>query len=66
MSRKHSARIFWWADDKLMLSGVYTYYLWQTYGIPLEVTKDLCGEYGVTINMLGWEYAKEKHKRESK
>ncbi len=47
-----------------MLSGAVAFKLYDTYGFPLEVTKELCEEAGVSVDEDGYEVAlKEAQER---
>jgi alanyl-tRNA synthetase len=45
--------------------GVLAYHLWATYGLPLEVTKDICKENGLEVDEEWYYKAKEGHKKKS-
>lgn len=43
------------------ISGEVTFDLYSTYGFPLELTQDIAKEQGKSVDMEGFEKAKEKH-----
>ena len=43
------------------VSGDKAFYLHSTHGIPIEITNDLAQEQGLTVDMVAFENAKEKH-----
>jgi len=47
------------------LSGKTAFRLYETYGFPIEVTRELALERGLTVNMVEYEAAREKHVKES-
>ena len=44
-------------DATKVLGGAVAFKLYDTYGFPLEVTKELCGEAGVEVDEEGYEVA---------
>jgi len=48
-----------------VLSGKTAFKLYETYGFPIELTKELASERGMTINMDEYEHAKQKHTQAS-
>lgn len=50
--RKHNQNV---------LSGRLAFKLYDTYGLPLEITKDLAEENGLKVDEKGFEQAYEKH-----
>ena len=51
--------------DERVLPGEVAFDLKSTHGLPLEVTRDICVERGVTINEAGFHAAEERHRREN-
>ncbi|MGD2078003.1 MAG: alanine--tRNA ligase, partial [Chloroflexota bacterium] len=53
------------ADMQLMgkreISGEVAFDLYATYGLPLEITRDVTGERGFTVDEVGFENAKREH-----
>lgn len=52
--------------DAKMLSGRLAFKLYDTYGFPLEMTKDLAKENGLTVDEDGFHQAFEKHQEMSR
>ncbi|MCL2851009.1 MAG: alanine--tRNA ligase [Firmicutes bacterium] len=44
-----------------VFSGKTAFRLYETYGFPIELTKELCEEKGLSINMEEFTIAKQKH-----
>jgi alanyl-tRNA synthetase len=53
-------------EGQTMLSGELTFRLYDTYGFPLEMTKDLAKENGLTVDVEGYEKAFEGHQAKSR
>jgi alanyl-tRNA synthetase len=53
-------------DGKLVVSGAYVCELWTTYGLPMEITRDLARENGYEIDEVGFYAALEEHRQRSK
>ena len=49
-----------------VMSGRVAFRLYDTYGFPVEFTKEICGEQGITIDRKGFDKAFKKHKEVSK
>jgi alanyl-tRNA synthetase len=47
------------------LSGKEAFDLYQTYGLPLEVTEELAGEQGISIDREEYDKAKSQHEADS-
>ncbi len=43
-----------------VLPGEQAFDLWQTYGFPLDLTQELAAESGVTVDLAGYEAARER------
>lgn len=43
-----------------VLPGEQAFDLWQTYGFPLDLTQELAAESGVTVDLEGYEAARER------
>jgi len=48
------------------VAGRLAFKLYDTYGFPVELTKDLAAEHGMTVDMKGYNEAFEKHRVLSK
>jgi alanyl-tRNA synthetase len=46
--------------DGDVLDGAVAFDLWQTYGFPLDLTQEMAGERGVTVDAAGYEAARER------
>jgi len=53
-------------ENKLILSGEEAFKLYDTYGFPIELTKELLQEDGFTVNELEFEQAMEMQKEKSR
>jgi alanyl-tRNA synthetase len=51
--------------DKV-IPGRVAFKLYDTYGFPLEITEELAGEHGLTVDRDGFQKAFEKHQELSK
>ena len=51
--------------DKV-IPGRVAFKLYDTYGFPLEITEELAGEHGLTVDREGFQKAFEKHQELSK
>jgi len=52
--------------DQSTLSGRLAFKLYDTYGFPLEMTKELADEVGIEVDEEGFEKAFEKHQEKSR
>ncbi len=52
--------------NQTVLSGRVAFRLYDTCGFPLEFTKEICGEQGITVDDDGFEKAFAKHREVSK
>lgn len=48
-----------------VLPGDKAFYLYSSYGLPLEVIRDVCGERGWEIDEQGFYEAMEQHRKAS-
>ncbi len=48
------------------IPGRLAFKLYDTYGFPLEITEELAGEHGLTVDSDGFEAAFRKHREKSK
>ncbi len=46
--------------------GQVAYWLWSTYGLPLEITKDICREHGFDVDEKGYLAARDIHRKKSR
>ncbi|MBN2441222.1 MAG: alanine--tRNA ligase [Spirochaetales bacterium] len=53
-------------NPKKIIPGRVAFRLYDTYGFPLEITEELAGEHGLTIDREGFEEAFRKHQELSK
>ncbi len=49
-----------------ILSGTDAFYLYETYGFPVELTEEMLVEQGITVDMEGFNTASEEHRRLAK
>ncbi len=52
--------------DKRIIPGRLAFKLYDTYGFPLEITEELAGEHGFSVDKDGFEEAFKKHQEKSK
>ncbi|MGE5027212.1 MAG: alanine--tRNA ligase, partial [Betaproteobacteria bacterium] len=52
--------------DKSMLSGELAFKLHDTYGFPLDLTQDVCREYGVIVDVAGFDAAMARQQEQSR
>ncbi|GAB9472997.1 Alanine-trna ligase [Globisporangium polare] len=57
-------KVFSSANGK-MIPGVDAFRLYDTYGIPLDITQVLAEERGITVDAVGFEACLEDHKRKA-
>ncbi|HVW66563.1 MAG TPA: alanine--tRNA ligase [Candidatus Peribacteraceae bacterium] len=48
------------------IDGMTAFHLYDTYGFPLELTKELAQEQGLTVDEAGFQSAFEKHQEKSR
>ncbi len=53
-------------ENKLMLSGDDAFKLYDTYGFPVDLTRIMAEERGLTVDLLGFERAMEEAKERSR
>ncbi|ACL30757.1 alanine--tRNA ligase [Buchnera aphidicola] len=51
--------------DNNILSGKTAFYLYDTFGFPIDLTSDVCREKNIKIDYNSYELAKEKQKEQS-
>lgn len=49
-----------------VLSGADAFYLYETYGFPVELTEEMFVEQGLSVDMQGYEVAASEHRRLAK
>jgi alanyl-tRNA synthetase len=54
------------ANHSDVLSGEEAFTLYDTYGFPLELTKDIASERGLTVDLSGFEQAKAEQQQRSR
>jgi alanyl-tRNA synthetase len=54
------------ADGKNTLPGPAAFRLYETYGFPLELTQELAGQRGVTVDECGFQAAFAEHQAQSR
>jgi alanyl-tRNA synthetase len=54
------------AEGETQMSGEDAFDLFQTHGLPLEITRDLLGERGLTVNEAGFAGALARHRERSR
>lgn len=54
------------SDNKKIISGKDCFLLFQSYGFPIEITKELAEERGIKIDKNGYEKEYEKHQKLSR
>jgi alanyl-tRNA synthetase len=53
-------------NDKHMISGDDAFKLYDTHGFPLELTQEVAGEHGFTVDVPGFEKAMERQQERSR
>ncbi|MCL2130314.1 MAG: alanine--tRNA ligase, partial [Treponema sp.] len=53
-------------DSKKIMSGRLAFKLYDTYGFPIELTEELAGENGITVNREEFDEAFKKHQELSR
>jgi alanyl-tRNA synthetase len=53
-------------NPQKVIPGRVAFRLYDTYGFPVEITEELAGEHGLTVDRKGFEEAFEKHQALSK
>ncbi|MFZ2489834.1 MAG: alanine--tRNA ligase [Anaerolineae bacterium] len=54
------------ADGSTVLPGDQAFRLWDTYGFPLDLTRDIATENGLAIDMPGYRAALEEQRRRAR
>ncbi|MDP3003919.1 MAG: alanine--tRNA ligase-related protein [Candidatus Azambacteria bacterium] len=54
------------AKGEKIISGKDAFYLYESYGFPMELTRELAKEKGFNIDESGWETALKKHQEISR
>ena len=62
---KELEKTFFSKKDKI-ISGNDAFYLYESYGFPMELTRELSEEKGFIIDESGWEIALKKHQEISR
>lgn len=52
--------------NQTQIGGRMAFKLYDTYGFPIEITKELAGEYGFSVDVEGFEEAFAKHQEVSR
>ncbi len=52
--------------EKKVISGRKAFFLYETYGFPLELTAEMADERGFTVDVEGFNQAYEKHQAQSR
>lgn len=52
-----------WKNAKKEIKGEEAFLLYQSYGFPIELTKEIAKEKGFSVDMKGFEKETEKHKK---
>lgn len=53
-------------SDQKVLAGDVAFQLYETYGFPVELTRELAGEEGVQVDLEGYRRREEQHREASK
>lgn len=54
------------ADKQTEMDGHSAFDLYQTHGLPLEITRDILREHGMTVDEAGFREAQDEHRDKSK
>jgi alanyl-tRNA synthetase len=54
------------ASDRRVLPGDVAFQLYETYGFPVELTRELAGEEGVEVDLEGYRRSEQRHREVSK
>ncbi|HRN19093.1 MAG TPA: alanine--tRNA ligase-related protein, partial [Trueperaceae bacterium] len=46
--------------DGAVLPGAVAFDLWQTYGFPLDLTREMAAERGLEVDAAGYEAARQR------
>ncbi|KAJ0405014.1 hypothetical protein ATCC90586_001747 [Pythium insidiosum] len=63
--KKAMDRAFVAAHDRRVISGADAFRLYDTYGIPLDITQVLAEEKGFAVDVAGFDAAMEEHRRKA-
>jgi alanyl-tRNA synthetase len=53
-------------QEKTILTGTDAFYLYETYGFPVELTEEILEEQGLSVDMLSFQTAAEEHRLRAK
>jgi len=53
-------------SDKKEISGKKAFWLYETFGFPVEMTEELAAEQGLTVDLAGFKDAEKKHQEKSR
>ncbi len=54
------------SQGDIVLSGEDAFYLYETYGFPVELTEEMLEEQGISIDMEAFQAAAEEHRQKAK
>ena len=49
-----------------MLTGPDAFYLYETYGFPVELTEEILEEQGLAVDMMAFQTSVEEHRLKAK
>ncbi|MBI2446526.1 MAG: alanine--tRNA ligase [Parcubacteria group bacterium] len=55
-----------YGEQSRTISGIDAFYLYESYGFPIELTRELAKENGFSVDESGWETALKKHQEISR
>lgn len=53
-------------QEEAVLAGPDAFYLYETYGFPVELTEEILEEQGLTVDMIAFQTAMEEHRLRAK
>ena len=53
-------------NPKKIISGKVAYNFYETFGLPVELTKELGAEHGLSVDIEGFKEAEKKHQEQSR
>ncbi|EHQ88044.1 alanine--tRNA ligase [Desulfosporosinus youngiae] len=53
-------------QGETVLTGTDAFYLYETYGFPVELTEEMLAEQGMTVDMVSFQAAAEEHRLKAK
>ena len=53
-------------ENKKLLSGIEAFILYDTYGFPIEITSEICEEFGLLVDKESFNQIMEDQKDKSK